>query len=60
MAYGLNEEQAEAIVEDGYQKFVKFVEHVTQWVRTNELKVENSQAYIIGPYQRMGVILKAK
>lgn len=56
MAYGLNEGQAEAIVKDGYQKFVKFVEDVTQRVRKNDLKVENSQAYIIGAYQKMGVI----
>lgn len=58
MAYGLNEEQAKAIVRDGYEKFVKFVEDVNQRVRKNELKVENSQAYIIGTYQKKGVLKK--
>lgn len=58
MAYGLNEEQAEAIVKHGYENFEKFVEDVNQRVRKNELKVENSQAYIIGAYQKKGIILK--
>jgi len=58
MAYGLNEEQAEVIVRDGYEKFVKFVEDVNQRVRKNEIKVENAPAYIIGAYQKKGIIPK--
>lgn len=58
MAYGLNDEQAEAIVKDGYQKFMKFIEDVNLRVRNNKLAVENSQAYIIGAYQKMGVLAK--
>lgn len=58
MLYGLNENQAEAIVKDGYQKFTKFIEDLNQRIRKNELKVENSQAYIIGAYQKMGVLAK--
>jgi len=58
MAYGLSEEQAGAIVKAGYQKFVKFIEDLNQRIRNNELKVDNSQAYIIGAYQKMGVLAK--
>lgn len=58
MAYGLNEEQAEAIANDGYDKFVLFVEDVNKKARKGEIKVENSTAYIIGTYQKKGVIKK--
>lgn len=58
MAYGLNEEQAEAIVRDSYGKFIKFVEDLNQRVIKNELKVENPQAYIVGAYQKKGVLPK--
>jgi plasmid replication initiation protein len=60
MAYDIAKAHAELIAKDGYEKFVKFVEDVNQRVRKNELKVENSQAYIIGAYQKKGIIPKVK
>nr|WP_012660672.1 replication initiation protein [Pedobacter sp. BG5]ACM47724.1 putative replication protein [Pedobacter sp. BG5] len=59
MAYGLNEEQAEAIVKDGYDKFLTFVEDVNKKARKGEIKVENATAYIIGTYQKKGIIQKS-
>ncbi len=58
MAYGLNEEHATLIVKDGYDKFIKFVEKVNERARKGEIKVENAPAYIIGAYQKKGVIPK--
>ena len=58
MAYGLNEEQAELIVKDGYDKFLHFVEEVNKKAKKGEIKVENTPAYIIGTYQKKGVIPK--
>lgn len=58
MAYGLNKGQAEAIVKDGYENFVKFVDDVNQRVRKNEINVENASAYIIGAYQKKGILPK--
>ncbi|RYX86596.1 RepB family plasmid replication initiator protein [bacterium] len=58
MAYGLNEEQAELIVKDGYDKFLQFVEDVNKKAKKGEIKVEKAAAYIIGTYQKKGVIPK--
>ncbi|SJN50534.1 Plasmid replication initiation protein [Sphingobacterium sp. JB170] len=58
MAYGLNEEQAESVANDGYDKFILFIEDVNKKARKGEIKVENSTAYIIGTYQKKGVIKK--
>lgn len=58
MAYGLNEEQAELIVKDGYDKFLHFVEEVNKKAKKGEVKVENASAYIVGTYQKKGVIPK--
>ncbi|RYY07044.1 MAG: RepB family plasmid replication initiator protein [Sphingobacteriaceae bacterium] len=58
MAYGLNEEQAELVVKDGYDKFSDFVEQVNKKAKKGEIKVENTPAYIIGTYQKKGVIPK--
>lgn len=56
MAYGISEEYATLIVKDGYDEFVKFVEKVNDRARKGEIKVENAAAYIIGSYQKKGVI----
>jgi len=58
MAYGLNEEQAELVVKDGYDKFLHFIEEVNKKAKKGEIKVENAAAYIIGTYQKKGVISK--
>jgi len=58
MAYGLNEEQAELVVKDGYDKFSDFVEQVNKKAQKGEIQVENTPAYIIGTYQKKGVIPK--
>jgi plasmid replication initiation protein len=60
MAYDINKEHADLIVKDGYSKFTKFIEDVNNKVKKGELKVENSTGYIIGAYQKKGVIPKAK
>lgn len=58
MAYGLIREHAELIVKDGYDKFTKFVADVNKKVMKSEMKVENAPAYIIGTYQKKGIIPK--
>jgi plasmid replication initiation protein len=58
MAYGLNEEYSELIIKDGYDKFLKFIEDVNSRVRLGKLNVDNSTAYIIGAYQKKGVLSK--
>lgn len=56
MAYGISEEYAILIVKDGYDDFVKFVEKVNDRAKKGEIKVENAPAYIIGSYQKKGVL----
>lgn len=58
MAYGISEEYAELIIKDGFDEFIKFVEKVNDRARKGEIKVENAAAYIIGTYQKKGVIPK--
>jgi len=58
MAYGISEEYATLIVNDGYEEFIKFVEKVNQRARKGEITVENAPAYIIGAYQKKGVLPK--
>lgn len=58
VAYGLSEEYATLIVKDGYDEFIKFVEKVNERARKGEIKVENAPAYIIGAYQKKGVLPK--
>lgn len=58
MAYGISEEYANLIVNDSYDDFIKFVEKVNERARKGEIKVENAPAYIIGAYQKKGVLPK--
>lgn len=58
MAYGISNEYAKLIVKDGYDEFIKFVEKVNDRALKGEIKVENAPAYIIGAYQKKGVIPK--
>ena len=58
MAYGISEEYAELIVKDGFDEFIKFVEKVNERARKGEIKVDNAAAYIIGAYQKKGVLPK--
>jgi len=58
MAYGISEEYATLIVNDSYDNFIKFVEKVNERARKGEIKVENAPAYIIGSYQKKGVLPK--
>lgn len=58
MAYGIIEEHARLIVKDGMEKFIKFVEKVNERVKKGELLVENPASYIIGTYQKRGIIPK--
>lgn len=58
MAYGLSQSQAELITKDGYDKFLKFIADVNERVRQGKLNIENSEAYIIGSYQKKGVLPK--
>jgi plasmid replication initiation protein len=60
MAYDIGKEHAALIVTDGYSKFTKFIQDVNNRVKKGELKVEKSTAYIIGAYQKKGVIPTAK
>src|SRR5690606_14240915 len=59
MAYGISEEYAQLIIKDGFDEFIKFVEKVNERARKGEIKVENDSAYIIGTYQKKGVLPKA-
>lgn len=56
MAYGISEEYAILIVKDGYDDFIKFIEKVNERARKGEIKVENAPAYIIGTYQKKGIL----
>lgn len=58
MAYDLTLEQAELIVKDGFDKFTTFIEKVNERAKKGEIKVENASAYIIGSYQKKGVLQK--
>ena len=60
MAYDISEEHAELILKDGYNKFVEFIEQVNIRARKGEINVENATAYIIGTYQKKGIIPKKK
>lgn len=58
MAYGISEDFAQLIVKDGMDRFIEFVAKVNERARKGEIKVENASAYIIGAYQKKGVIPK--
>jgi|SRR5690606_8317760 len=58
VAYGISEEYATLIVKDGYDKFVEFIEKVNERAKKGEINVENAPAYIIGAYQKKGVLPK--
>jgi len=58
MAYGISEEYAQLIVKDGFDKFIDFVKKVNERAQKGEIKVENAPAYIIGSYQKKGVLPK--
>lgn len=58
MAYGISEEHAQLIVKDGFDKFIDFVKKVNERAQKGEINVENAAAYIIGAYQKKGVLQK--
>lgn len=58
MAYGIEQDHAELIVKDGMDNFISFVEKVNQRAKKGEINVENAAAYIIGAYQKKGIIPK--
>jgi len=58
MAYGISEEYAQLIVKDGFDKFIDFVKKVNERAQKGEISVENASAYIIGSYQKKGVLPK--
>lgn len=58
MSYDISEEYARLIVKDGYDKFIDFVAKVNERARKGEIKVDNATAYIIGSYQKKGVLPK--
>jgi len=58
MAYGISEEYAVLIVKDGFDKFIEFVKKVNERAKKGEINVENAAAYIIGSYQKKGVLPK--
>jgi len=58
MAYGISEEYAILIVNDGFDKFVEFVKGVNERAKKGEISVENAPAYIIGSYQKKGILPK--
>lgn len=60
MAYDIAKEHAELIAKDGYDKFLKFIEDVNARVRQGKLSLDNSAAYIVGAYQKKGVLSKNK
>lgn len=60
MAYGINKDTSELIVKDGYDKFLKIVEDLNKKIRNGELVVENPDKYIVGVYQKKGIVSKSK
>jgi len=58
MAYEISEEHARLIVKDGYDKFIDFIAKTNERVKKGVIKVDNATAYIIGSYQKKGVIPK--
>lgn len=56
MAYGISKEFAELIVKDGFNRFIDFVNEVNKKAQKGEIKVENAPAYIIGTYQKKGIL----
>jgi len=58
MAYGISQNYAELIIKDGYDKFIKFVEDVNERARKGKINVDNAAAYIIGAYQKKGILSK--
>lgn len=58
MACGLSEEHAILIVKDGIDRFSNFVKKVNDRAKKGEINVENAAAYIIGAYQKKGIIPK--
>lgn len=55
-AYGLCQEHAELIVKDGYDNFLGLIEDINTKIKQRKLTIENPAAYIIGSYQKMGII----
>jgi len=58
MAYGISEEYAILIVNDGFDKFIEFVKGVNKKAQNGTISVENAPAYIIGAYQKKGILTK--
>ncbi|MGE7561583.1 hypothetical protein ACQKLO_25055, partial [Pedobacter suwonensis] len=58
MAYGLSKEYSELIVKDGYTKFIAFIEDLNAKIRQGKASIEKSTAYIVGAYQKKGVLPK--
>ncbi|MCI0922731.1 replication initiation protein [Sphingobacterium rhinopitheci] len=58
MAYGLSKEHAILIVKDGIDKFTDFVKKVNERAKKGEISVDNAAAYIVGSYQKKGIIPK--
>lgn len=58
MAYGISEDYAILIVKHGMDKFTEYVKAVNLRAQQGKLNVENAAAYIIGSYQKKGIIPK--
>jgi len=58
MAYGINEEYAKLIVKDGMNNFIDFIKTVNERAKKGEVNVEKATAYIIGSYQKKGILPK--
>lgn len=58
MAYGISEEYSQLIVKDGFDKFIDFVKKVNERAQKGEIRVESAPAYIIGSYQKKGILPK--
>lgn len=57
MAYGLNQEQAALISQkETEQEFDKLIEDLNTKMRNKTLKIENSVGYIVGIYQKKGIL----
>lgn len=60
MAYNLSKDFAELIVKDSYDKFLKLIEDLNKDIRQGKKSVDNSVAYIVGVYQKKGILPKKK
>ena len=61
IAYGLSEKQAYLIaIKEREEDFDTLITSLNTKIRTGKLKIDNSQAYLVGVYQKKGILPEKK